>query len=76
MPNPKRRHSKQRGRKRRTHWKIDAAQLMECPQCKNPKMPHRLCGVCGYYNGRLVMDFEAQKAQRAEKKKNKGKGQN
>lgn len=72
MPNPKRRHSKARGRKRRAHWKVDAPGLSVCPQCKTPKLPHRLCGVCGYYNGRLVLDFEAKKA-RKEAKKKKGK---
>lgn len=71
MPNPKRRHSKARGRNRRAHWKVDAPKLVECPQCKEPKLPHRLCSACGYYNGRLVLDFEAKKAKKEEKKKKK-----
>ena len=69
MPNPKRRHSRARGRRRRTHWKLVSAQLMVCPQCKALKMPHRLCPVCGYYNGKLVLDFDAKKAKREERKK-------
>lgn len=72
MPNPKRRHSRARGRKRRTHWKLETAQLMACPQCKLPKMSHRICEACGYYDGKLVIDFEAKKAKREAKKK-KGK---
>ena len=33
MPNPKRQHSRQRSRKRRTHWKIKMASLNPCSQC-------------------------------------------
>jgi len=55
MPNPKRRHSKTRGRKRRTHYKLEAAGTIECPQCKEPILPHRACSKCGYYKGRTVL---------------------
>ncbi len=71
MPNPKRRHSKARGRNRRGHWKVEVSQLSVCPQCKAPKMPHRVCLACGSYDGRMVVDFEAEKARKAEKKKKK-----
>lgn len=54
MPLPKRRHSNQRTRKRRTHWKLQAATTATCPQCKQPKLPHRACPSCGYYKGRKV----------------------
>ena len=27
---------------------------MECPQCKQAKLPHRVCGNCGYYKGRTA----------------------
>lgn len=73
MPNPKRRHSKARGRKRRTHWKLARPGIVLCPQCRAPKLPHRMCEACGYYNGRVVIDFEARRAKKAEKKK-KGQG--
>jgi large subunit ribosomal protein L32 len=71
MPNPKRRHSRGRGKRRRTHWKVTPMGLTVCPKCSSPKQPHRVCLVCGTYNGRLVMDFEADKAKKAEKKKKK-----
>lgn len=54
MPLPKRRHSKARGRKRRTHWKLELPGIMECPQCHSPKPQHCVCPQCGYYNGREV----------------------
>jgi len=69
MPNPRRRHSKGRGRRRRTHWKVAVSKLTECPKCKSPKMSHRICGVCGFYNGRLVLDLEAKKIKKEERKK-------
>jgi large subunit ribosomal protein L32 len=26
-----------------------------CPQCEEPKLPHRVCMKCGYYNGKEVL---------------------
>ncbi|MGO9481199.1 MAG: 50S ribosomal protein L32 [Candidatus Kryptoniota bacterium] len=54
MPNPKRRHSKSRGAKRRTHYKATAPTISECPHCHEPKLPHRACPNCGYYSGRVA----------------------
>ena len=66
MPLPKRRHSKARGRKRRTHWKLSVAGLGACPQCKQPKLSHRVCKFCGYYDGKQVIEIKVK-----EKKKKK-----
>ncbi len=55
MAVPKGRVSKQRSRTRRAHWKLNAPTLAECPQCHQPKLAHRVCKNCGYYNGRLVV---------------------
>ncbi|HEV2984882.1 MAG TPA: 50S ribosomal protein L32 [Vicinamibacterales bacterium] len=52
MPNPKRRHSKTRTAKRRTHDTLKPVGLSECPHCHEPKPPHRVCANCGYYRGR------------------------
>ncbi|MCZ6477551.1 MAG: 50S ribosomal protein L32, partial [Gemmatimonadetes bacterium] len=49
MAVPKRRTSKQRKRKRRTHYKADACSLQPCPRCGDPRRPHRVCASCGYY---------------------------
>jgi large subunit ribosomal protein L32 len=54
MPNPKRRHSKQRTSKRRTHDTLTKVNSMTCPQCQEPKLPHQVCANCGFYNGRQV----------------------
>ena len=66
MALPKRRHSKTRGRKRRTHWKTAAVNLSPCPQCKQPKRSHTVCAVCGYYDGKQVIEIKVK-----EKKKKK-----
>ncbi|HET7152912.1 MAG TPA: 50S ribosomal protein L32, partial [Candidatus Kapabacteria bacterium] len=49
MPNPKRRHSNSRTRKRRTHYKASAPSTQECPKCGETKLQHRACPHCGYY---------------------------
>jgi large subunit ribosomal protein L32 len=56
MPNPKRRHSKARKNKRRAHDHLTAPTLMECKNCHEMKLPHRVCPHCGYYKGREVID--------------------
>ena len=58
MPNPKRRHSKARGRKRRTHDELTPVAVSECPQCHEVKQPHYVCPHCGFYRGRQVREVE------------------
>jgi large subunit ribosomal protein L32 len=60
MALPKKRHSKSRGRKRRTHWKLKQMNLAPCPHCKQPKFAHKVCLVCGYYNGKQVIEIKAK----------------
>ena len=55
MPNPKRKHSRTRGRKRRAHDGLRVPQLVPCRQCHTPKQSHRVCHNCGYYAGREVV---------------------
>ena len=60
MALPKRKHSAQRGRKRRTHWKIQKTTLVPCPHCKQLKITHRVCLVCGFYDGRQVIEIKVK----------------
>ena len=55
MALPKRRHSRARGRKRRTNWKIAAVNVVECAHCHQARLPHHICPQCGYYDGREVI---------------------
>ena len=61
MALPKRRHSKTRQAKRRTHWKLTAPNIVECPRCHAPRLPHHVCPDCGFYNGRLVIPKKERK---------------
>ena len=58
MAVPKRRTSKQRKRKRRTHYKAPDNAQQACPQCGDSKRPHRVCPTCGYYAAREVVETE------------------
>lgn len=55
MAVPKRRHSKARQAKRRANWKLELPTSMACPQCHQPKLPHRVCPECGHYKGKQVV---------------------
>ncbi|HBN82481.1 MAG TPA: 50S ribosomal protein L32 [Clostridiales bacterium] len=55
MALPKRKVSKQRRNKRRTHWKLTAPNLVECPQCHALRLSHRVCQSCGTYKGKQVV---------------------
>lgn len=56
MAHPKSRISKQRKRKRRTHYKIEAPQVLSCSNCGAPVMRHRICEACGSYRGRTIIN--------------------
>jgi large subunit ribosomal protein L32 len=56
MPNPKRRHSKARRDRRRSHDALAQPATSICSNCGEVKMPHRACGHCGFYNGRPVVE--------------------
>jgi len=34
--------------------------LVECPECKEKKVPHKACLLCGTYNGRKVLEVVFQ----------------
>ena len=58
MAVPKKKQSKTRTAKRRATWKSEAPAYSECPQCHQPKLPHRVCSNCGYYAGRQAVEVE------------------
>jgi large subunit ribosomal protein L32 len=77
MPLPKRRHSNQRTRKRRTHYKLELptlartnvcpvqSQLGSCPVGQY-RLAHHACPVCGFYNGKKAVTVKALASTAAE----------
>ena len=60
MAVPKRKLSRARRDKRRSSvWKLEMPTLAKCPQCGEWKVPHKVCGSCGFYKGREVIKKEA-----------------
>ncbi|HEY8478744.1 MAG TPA: 50S ribosomal protein L32 [Spirillospora sp.] len=55
MAVPKRKKSRSNTRHRRAQWKTTAPNLVECPTCRDPKLPHTACATCGTYNRRQVV---------------------
>jgi large subunit ribosomal protein L32 len=58
MAVPKQKQSHSRTNKRRSTHKIAAATVNDCPQCHQPRRPHRVCPHCGFYGGRNVVAVE------------------
>jgi large subunit ribosomal protein L32 len=60
MAVPKRKKSRSRTRHRRARWlAAPAPTIAKCPRCTSPIQPHTVCGVCGHYRGRRVLDVDA-----------------
>ncbi len=56
MAQPKRRHSKSRKNKRRSHDGLVEPTLAECTNCGAFHEYHRACKACGFYRGRQVLN--------------------
>lgn len=62
MAVPKRKHSQARKNKRRSNvWKLDLPGFSRCTQCGELKVPHRVCGACGYYKGKEIVKMDEAK---------------
>lgn len=54
VPKRKTSHSKKNSRKSANMAK-SAPALSLCSQCHEPKLPHRVCPNCNYYDGKPVV---------------------
>jgi large subunit ribosomal protein L32 len=52
---PKRKLSKQRKGKRRSHLALKEPTITKCPECGKMKIPHLVCENCGTYKGVQVI---------------------
>ncbi|CAM4279356.1 MULTISPECIES: 50S ribosomal protein L32 [Jeotgalicoccus] len=55
MAVPKRRTSKTRKNKRRSHMRLSLPGMVECSNCGETKLAHRVCKECGSYKGEEVV---------------------
>ena len=51
---PKRKTSKQRKHKRRSHHALVENTTNSCTNCGQQTLPHRACKFCGFYKGSKV----------------------
>ena len=61
MAVPKGKISKARKHSRRANWKLSAPAIVECPQCHQMKLAHRVGKNCGYYKGVQVVKMDDEK---------------
>lgn len=58
MAVPKRKTGRMKTRSRRSSHVLEAPAKSTCPQCHEVKLPHRVCGNCGFYNGKEVVQTD------------------
>ncbi|WP_027107668.1 50S ribosomal protein L32 [Lacticigenium naphthae] len=58
MAVPARRTSTAKKAKRRGHIKLDMPNMSACPNCGEMKKNHHVCGSCGHYAGKEVVNKE------------------
>ncbi|AEH50141.1 50S ribosomal protein L32 [Pseudothermotoga thermarum] len=58
MANPKQKRSRSRTHaKRAKTYRAISVPISKCPNCGQPKMPHRVCLSCGYYAGKQILEI-------------------
>lgn len=57
-PLPKKRHSRSRRNKRRSHDALSLQHLIRCENCGNYHRAHHVCPNCGTYKGETVIEVE------------------
>ena len=61
MAVPKRRlSSSKRDMRRANHDKVTAPNIVPCPNCSAPMVPHRVCPSCSHYAGKAVFKDESK----------------
>jgi len=61
MAVPKKKKSKARGRAHQAAaWPLGAPDASACPRCGSAKRPHVVCGVCGWYKGRVAVNVDTR----------------
>lgn len=56
MAVPKKKTTKSKRNMRRMHIYLKDPSLVACDKCKEKKLMHTVCGACGYYKGREIIN--------------------
>jgi large subunit ribosomal protein L32 len=57
-PVPKRKTAPSRRDRRRSHDALILRNLVQCSNCGEMRLPHRVCLKCGHYQGREVIEIK------------------
>ncbi len=60
MAVPKKKKTPSRRDMRRSHHALGSDAYAECPNCGELVRPHHVCGACGYYKEREVIEITAE----------------
>lgn len=59
MAVPKKKKSKMKSRSRRSaNMRMDLPAHSNCPRCGAAKIPHTVCGTCGWYKNRVAVSVD------------------
>lgn len=58
MAVPKKKTSKARRDKRRTHDSLQMPSFSTCSKCGEPKRPHHICAKCETYDGKQILEIK------------------
>jgi large subunit ribosomal protein L32 len=47
-----------RDRRRAANFKLKPLNVVKCPKCKEPVLPHRACPACGTYKGEQITEAQ------------------
>ncbi len=57
-PLPKQKISRTRRDNRRAHDGLKTKNLIQCSNCGEKRLPHRVCPNCGHYKGREIFEVD------------------
>ena len=58
MQAPKRRQSRARRDRRRSHDALTPTLVTSCSNCGEASRPHHVCGKCGFYKGKKIIELK------------------
>lgn len=61
MALPSKKRPKSEKRKRAISYQLRKFNLISCPKCKKPVLPHHLCSFCGTYANKQILEIKIEK---------------